>query len=823
MRFSNFKSWVAGLCVLALVGCGGGGGGGTPVLGPDNGGGSTAAAVDVSSSAATLGDGESTVTITAIVKNSSNVGMANTAVVWSTTAGSLTGTTTTTDENGRAQATFSATDRSVATATIKATSGAANGSVQVALQSTRSVVVTPSKTDVGTDGDTVALSAIVKDANNVAIGGAAVSWSVTTGSLSSQASVTNAQGVATATYSPGSTFTTPTATVTVRSGASSASVPLNIRATTTSIELLASSPSVGTGGDSVTISAFVKDANNIARVGVPVLFSVDVGGLSTSPNSNPVSTDSNGLARATLTAGSNKSNRTAVITASAGAARQTLGVAVVGTRLAVSGATTTAAGSNLTLTFTVADSKQVAIPGVVLTLASALGNGVPATVTTDGAGQASVQYTATRPGNDTITVTGAGASLTVNLTITGSDEDLAFVTPAAASRVVVNTPQALTVRYRKSGVPQANVQIDLAATIGTLSATRVTTDAAGQATVTVRSSFAGSSMVSATLVGSAVQGTLPVSFIATTPANLVLQVTPSALAPNQVGSTAQQATLVAKVIDSSGNPVAGATVNFSQAADPSGGVLQQASAVTDTNGQATVQYLSGATPTANNSVRLQATVASNSAVAPGTATLTVNQSALFIALGTGNTITNFNPETYEKNWTVYVTDATGVRVPGVPVTVKVIPNYYAKGRLVWSEADSRWIYHPGSVTPTVVPASPLECLNEDRNNQNGVLDAGEDSNGDGTLTPGNVVALTASTVTTDANGMATITMRYAELFASWIGVRLTATAIVSGTESTSFKDFPLDVLAGDYSVKTVSPAGVFSPFGTDTSTCLTPR
>lgn len=819
MRFSSFKSWVAGLCVLALVGCGGGGSGGTPVLGPGNGGGSTAAAVDVSSSASTLGDGDSTVTITAVVKNSANVGMANTAVVWSTTAGSLTGTSATTDENGRAQATFSATDRSAGTATITATSGAANGSVQVALQSTRTVVITPSKTEVGTDGDTVALSAIVKDASNVAISGAAVSWSVTTGSLSGQTSVTNASGVATATYSPGTTFTTPTATVTVRSGASSASVPLNIRATTTSIELLASQPSINTGGDQVTVSAFVKDASNIARVGVPVAWSVDLGRLS----SITTVTDSNGLARATLDAGSNKANRTAVVTATSGAARQTLNLPVTGTKLSFSGATTTAAGSTLTLSFTAADSKQVAIPGVVLTLASALGNGVPATVTTDGAGQASVQYTATRPGNDTVSVSGAGASATVNLTITGSDEDLAFVTPAAASRVVVNTPQTLTVRYRKAGVPQANVQIDLAATIGALSATRVTTDAAGQASVTVRSSFAGSSMISATLVGSAVQGTLPVSFIATTPANLVLQVTPSALAPNQVGSTAQQATLVAKVIDSSGNPVAGTTVNFSQAADPSGGVLQQASAVTDTNGQATVQYLSGATPTANNAVRLQASVASSSTVTPGTATLTVNQSALFIALGTGNTISNFNPETYEKNWTVYVTDATGVRVPGVPVTVKVIPNYYAKGRLIWSESDSRWIYHPGSVTPTVVPASPLECLNEDRNNLNGVLDAGEDSNSDGTLTPGNVVALTASTVTTDANGMATITMRYAEVYASWIGVRLTATAIVSGTESTSFKDFPLDVLAGDYSVKTVSPAGVFSPFGTDTSTCANAR
>lgn len=805
MRFSSFKSWVASLCVLGLVACGGGGGAGDPLLGGGTGTVSTAASVEMSTSSTTLGDGESTITVTAVVKDAKNVGMPNTAVTWATTTGNLTGTTTTTDGDGKAQAIFAATDRTPGTATITASSGQANGSVQVQLQSARTVVITPNKTVVGTDGDTVTLSAIVKDTGNVAIAGAAVSWSATVGNLSGQDSVTDADGVARATFSPGSTFTVSSTTITVTSGGSSASVPLTIRATATSIELLSTSPSIGTGGDQVSVSAFVKDASNIARVGVPVSWSVDKGRLS----SVTTITDSNGLARATLDAGSDKTNRTAVVTATSGAATQTLSLPINGTKLSVSGATSTAAGSNLTLTFNAADSKQVAIPGVVLSLSSALGNGLPATATTDAAGQASVSYTATRPGADTVTVSGAGASLTVGITVTGTDEDLAFLTPAASTQVVVNTPQALTIRYRKAGVAQANVPINLAATIGNLSAATVTTDASGQATVTVQSGFAGSSMLSATLASSAtpVQATLPLSFIATTPSTLVLQVTPTALAPNQAGQTAQQATLVAKVTDVNGNPVSGSTINFSQVADPSGGLLQQASAVTDTNGVATVQYLSGATTTANNAVQLKASVASNIAVA-GTATMTVNQSALFIALGTGNTINNFNPETYEKNWTVYVTDATGVRVPGVPVTIKVIPNYFAKGRLVWSEVDSSWIY-----------ASYRECLNEDRANQNGILDAGEDTNNDGTLTPGNVVALTASTVTTDANGAATIVMRYAELYASWIGVRLTATAIVAGTEATSFKDFPLDKLAGDYSVKTVAPAGVLSPFGTDTTSC----
>lgn len=852
MSFVKIRSWVAGLLVLALAGCGGGGSGGDPLLGGGSGVVSGAAKVEVATSSATLGDGESTITVTAIVKDSNNVGLPNTTLSWAASAGSLTGAALTTDTDGKAVATFSATDRSAGTATISASSGSAKGSALVTLQGTRFVVVTSSAPAVGTDGGTVTLTAIVKDAANVAIGGAAVSWRADTGNLSGQTSVTNAQGVATATYSPGSTFLQPTAIITVASGSASGSTPVQITPTTTSIELLASSPSIGTGGDQVLISAFVKDANNIAKVSAPVSWSVDKGRIS----NQTVVTDVNGIARATLDAGSDKSNRTAVMTVVSGAARQTLNVPIINTKLTYSGASTTTVGSTLQLNFSAADSKGVPIPNVTLTLASALGNGLPATVATDAAGQASVVYQATLPGVDAISVTGAGAVLQppVALTVTGSDEELLFLPPPPPppqsqpiAKVVVGTPKALVVRYRKLGVAQVGAKLNIAATIGTLKVSggqksSVDTDANGEASFTVESAFAGSSVVSATVDGKPVQASLPLNFIATVPANLVLQVTPTALAPNLGGSTNNQAQLVAKVIDANGNPVADTTVNFSQQADPSGGALQQASAVTDLNGVATVQYLSGATSTASGAVLLKGTVASNTAIS-GTAAMTVNQSALFIALGTGNTITNFDQQTYEKNWTVYVTDANGVRVTNVPVTVKLIPNYFAKGYMQWNETASQWVFierrecpnedgpnNPGRVsasdltqrwtTATPLPAPPPTLtLKPSDYNANGRLDQGEDTNADGSLTPGNVAALTSSTVTTDSNGAATITMRYAELYAPWIGVRLTATAIVAGTESTSFKDFDLDRLAGDFSVKTVSPAGANSPFGVDIRAC----
>ncbi len=805
MGFATFKGrWVVlALALLAfLAGWGGGGGSSGPPLLGGGGGGATASKVDVTSSNGSLGDGQSTLTLTAVVKDAGNVAIPDAPVNWVASAGSLTGAALKTDASGVATATFSASDRSAGTATITVTSGAAVGTVSVLLQGARTVALSTSNSSVPTDGSTATITASVKDANNVAIGGAAVSWSTSVGSLVNQTSVTDAQGRATAVFTPGAGASAGEATISATSGGATGSVKVQIVPSTTSIELLAATPTIGTGGDQVVISAFVKDGSNIAKPGVQVSWSVDKGRIS---NQSGV-TDANGVARATLDAGSDKSNRTALVTVISGAARQTLSVPIINSKIAVSGATTVQIGSTLQLNLTAADSKGLAIPGAVLSLTSSLGNAVPATVNTDGVGQATVTYQATRAGTDNLSVTGVGANLTVVLTVSGGDEDLVFVSPAPSAKVVVGQPQVLTLRYRKLGVPQANTTLNLAATIGTLSTGSVVTDANGQATVTVQSGFAGSSIVSVRVAGTPVQASLPLSFVATTPATLVLQVTPTALAPNLAGATSNQATVLAKVTDANGNPVADVTVNFSQLADPSGGVLQQASAITDLNGVATVQYQSGAQSTASGAVQLRGEVAG--APVRGDAVLTVNQSALFIALGTGNTISNFDPQTYQKDWTVYVTDANGVRVTNVPVTIKVIPNYFAKGFLIYSDAATQWVY-----------AAYAECPNEDRANLNGRLDPGEDTNNDGSLTPGNVVALNSSTVTTDSSGAATITMRYAELYAPWIGVRLTATAIVAGTESTTFKDFPLDKLASDFSAKTVAPAGVRSPFGIDTTTC----
>jgi hypothetical protein len=571
----------------------------------------------------------------------------------------------------------------------------------------------------------------------------------------------------------------------------------------TSLEVLASANTVGSSGsETVAITAIVKDSNNNGIASTPVTFSTDTGTLSRVD----ATTDEAGVATARFSVGADKSNRPATVTVRSGSVSGVVTVAVVGTELAYSGATTFSLGATPTLTVVAADSSGAPIPGVAISVDSSASNGLSATsVTTDATGQASVQYTATDAGTDTVTFTGAGATATARLTISG--EDFRFTSPSSngTTNVVVGASRTLTVTYRQNGAPKPGVRVSFAATIGTLGASSVVTDANGRASTTIRSDFSGSAVVTATLPGNAAQASVPLQFIATDPDRLVLQISPTALAPNASGSSANQATVTARVVDARDNPVTGVTVNFTQVQDTSGGRLSQPSAVTDNNGQASVKYISGATSTASGGVVIRASVPSDDTVDEQTATLTVSQSALFIALGTGNTIQNLNEETYKKDYTVYVTDANGVAVSGVTVTIKALPTRYRKGHLEFNRPV--WTYASDVVT----------CSNEDRD-YDGVLDTDEDFNSSGTLEPGNVIAVTPGTVRTNDQGRATLSLTYAESYAPWVEIELKAEAVVSGTASSKSSTFFVVGSSEDFSDLEVPPAGVISPFGTGACT-----
>lgn len=573
----------------------------------------------------------------------------------------------------------------------------------------------------------------------------------------------------------------------------------------TAVDVIASAVQIGSGGDQVTISAIVKGSGNVALADAPITFSTDSGTLT----SASTVADKTGVATATLAAGANKSNRNITVTATSGGASGKIVIPVVGTVLTYAGVTTVTLSKTAIVGVKAVDSKGAVISGLTVSASSSLNNGLSATsITTDSQGTATLTYTANSAGSDNLKFDAAGATVTGVIQI--SAEAFTFISPDAGKKIPVGTSSPVTLQYLSNGAPVANATILFAITKGSVTSSGVT-GSNGQVTVSVSSLTAGPATVQATFTnagaGSSAQATLPVEFAAGIPAKLVLQTTPTAVGPNPGGATAQQARILATVTDAAGNPVGGIAVNFNST-DPSGGRLSLASATTDNSGQASVQFIAGPNTTASNGVVLTATVATDSTVT-GRASLTVNQSALFIALGTGNVITNLDPQTYKKDWTVYVTDANGVAVPNITLTIKVLPTLYRKGRLLFG--TSSWGYAPDVVT----------CANEDTN-YNGALDAGEDFNGSGVLEPGNVISVTTSNstatgstgvLTTDSTGRGTISLIYAESYAPWVQVKLRAEAVVSGTESFKEATFFVGGSSEDFSSATTPPAGLFSPFG----------
>jgi hypothetical protein len=210
---------------------------------------------------------------------------------------------------------------------------------------------------------------------------------------------------------------------------------------------------------------------------------------------------------------------------------------------------------------------------------------------------------------------------------------------------------------------------------------------------------------------------------------------------------------------------------------------------------------------------------------------------VFISIGTGNAIiANTSKTQYQKDYIVQVTDSNGAGVAGVPVAMSVLSNYYFEGYRVKGTAN--WVncytttLAPGdqcaaggggaTLYPPTGPAPTPNwgCTDEDSFLQgfarNGILDPGEDLNSNGRLDAGNIALVSPSTVTTDGNGFATVSVFYPEEYAYWLQVTLQAQASVQGTAYTAQSTFMLPGLIDDFALSG-SPPGPISPFGEHSS------
>jgi hypothetical protein len=239
-------------------------------------------------------------------------------------------------------------------------------------------------------------------------------------------------------------------------------------------------------------------------------------------------------------------------------------------------------------------------------------------------------------------------------------------------------------------------------------------------------------------------------------------------------------------------------------------------------GRAQTVYRASTATSAANGVRIDATVQGLPAVTDDVR-LTVAQRELFISIGTGNSIEERNQAQYRRQWVVQVTDSQGNGVPNTNVTFSVLSTRYWDGFRVLNAAGDAWVTN-------AIP--PQGCFDEDAltgnpdYDRNGVLDPGEDNNGNGEIEAGNVAAAvpnggSGSMLTTNGNGFGIIDMYWPQEFAYYLEVVLEARTSVQGTEFSARTTFLLDGLASDFNNEDIAPPGPFSPFGID-GDCASP-
>lgn len=574
----------------------------------------------------------------------------------------------------------------------------------------------------------------------------------------------------------------------------------------TSSLLLASS-----GSDEVELIALVKDEDNVLMEGIDVSFSSDSGELSIIQGT----TQADGTARATLTSRNNPENRTITLTARAGSLVEILRVTVTGTVVNINAPTSVILNDTGDISVIVADSDGTGIANEEVTLTSQIeGTLSSLNPRTDETGQVTITYNALQSGIDVITASALSASASQEIIV--QEDEFSFERNSVED-VPLNTDEAITVTWLKDNQPFVGGNITLTTTRGSLSTNSAVTDENGQVTLTASSTTAGTAIISARGTdgdGGEVSARIEVEFIATEVASIIVSAS-----PNSIGPGGQKSTITAVLRDPIGNLVKGVTVGFT-AEDVSGGSLFPPAAVTDSNGLASTVFTSN-TVTSEDAIVITATE-DNSGLAAST-NITVADRALFISLGTGNEIISPTGDSYEKQFSIFVTDANSNPVPNVDLTVSGTPVKFTElldpnaepGDPNYQERRPAFFKGYWEAFPSVdsfefwVAVTTAECSNEDVDDD-AILDEGEDTNGDGNLTPGNVVAIQGN-VTTDSNGQALVSFRYPKSFGAWVTINITVSTPVSGSENRVNQFHRLGVSAEDVGIESTPPNT--NPFG----------
>ena len=417
-------------------------------------------------------------------------------------------------------------------------------------------------------------------------------------------------------------------------GPGTGATPATLTVTSNSASILSD------GSTSATITALALDANHVAVAGVAVTFKADSGALAPAATK----TDITGAITATLSIGGNPAVRSITITATAGSLSSTTIVQVIaqGSSAPVAALTATSSvgtilsdgSQSATITAFASDASHNLLPNVPVSFVATSGGISSSNPVTNASGMATaVLTTAGDPTLRTITVTASvnsgalkatvpvqvvsgSGSLTVAL---GSGIGAAFVQGVIAIsspnlsvggstslQVVLQNSdgtlysQSATIAFTSPCVAQnlATVTPSVTTTTGVATATYSASGCSPTDTITASTTINGLSKTA--------QGTVTVAQAAIGSISFVSAV-PTIIALKGISSTSlgEQSVVTFQVLDQSGKPRSGATVNFTLTTTVGGVSLLNASATSDASGnvQTTVQSGTVATP-----VRVIATV-----------------------------------------------------------------------------------------------------------------------------------------------------------------------------------------------------------------------
>jgi hypothetical protein len=631
--------------------------------------------------------------------------------------------------------------------------------------------------------------------------------------------LTNEDGVATIGMAVGSASGDGQVTATLPTGESDSTTFSSTGSTTVSeepasLELFADSIQLASSGsDEVELIALVKNEQSVLMEGVEVSFSAATGDGVELQLIQP-ETAADGTARAVLTSQNDKSNRTITITAGAGSLTQTVDITIAGTEVTINGASSVILNNSVDYTIRVQDSDGTLILNQNVVLSAVNGSLSSTTVNTGANGQATVTYTASTSGQDTITASALNAE--TSFTVQVQQDEFNFV-DLPEEEVPLGQSQTITVQWRQNNTPVVGRDVTFSASRGQIAGdATVATDANGQASIDISANNAGISAITASANDGSgnvlVSALTQIEFIATTPHTLIADASPDILGPD-----GQTSTISAVVRDVNGNLVKNSVINFT-VSDVSTGFVSPSQATTDSKGIATTVFTSGSVSTLE-SVAITAFVADDQAIADQV-TLTVGARAFDISLGTGNEIEEPTSTSYLKRFGVFVSDSAGQPVSGVNLTASVTPAKYVNngeyrtGFWVYNDDESQWI--------AIVNQN---CLTEDVND-NGILDTtptNEDTNGDGMLTPGLVgtITFTNGNAVTDENGYAELEYRYPSSYAVWYDAVISVFGQSTGSEAQASMNYTLDISADDVTDEGAAPPA--NPFGvTDQCTLVNP-